>query len=53
MDGKIAVIPLTDLSGVRPVVDLMLQLASQGVEVVTITSPKSAAEIVSEGRQRF
>ena len=52
LEKKIAV-PRADLSGVGPVVDLMLRLASKGAKVIKITSRKSAAELVSEGKQRF
>ena len=52
IEKKIATLPQTDLSEIAPIVELMLQLTSRGVDVVTITSPKTAAEIVSEGRQR-
>lgn len=53
LEKKIAAIPQADLTGVRPVVDLMLRLSSRGVKVVRITSRKSAAEIIGEGRQRL
>jgi hypothetical protein len=44
---------MLDLSGTDPVVELMLKLASRGADVVRITSKKTAAEMVSEGRQRL
>ena len=53
LQKKIESIPQADFSGVAPVVELMLRLASKGVNVVTISSRKSAADIVSEGRQRL
>jgi len=53
LDRKIATIPQADLSGVGSVVDLMLRLSSKGVNVLQITSRKSAAHIVSEGRHRL
>lgn len=53
LERKIEAIPQADLSGVGPVIDLMLSLASKGVEVVRIRSKKSAAEIVGEGRHRL
>jgi len=53
MEKKIAALPQADLSGIDPVVKLMVRLASQGVDVIKITSAKTAAEIVSEGRQRL
>jgi metal-responsive CopG/Arc/MetJ family transcriptional regulator len=53
LEKKIGVIPLLDLSGISQVVKLMLQQASNGVKVIRITSKRTAAEIVSEGRQRL
>jgi len=53
LEKKIETVPQADLSGVAPVVELMLRLASKGVNVVTISSRKSAAGIVSEGRHRL
>jgi len=53
LERKGATIPFADLSGIAPVVKLMLRLASQGVEVVQIRSARPAGEIVGEGRQRL
>ncbi len=53
LEKKIGAIPLLNFSGIDPVVDLMLQLASKGVDVIRITSERTAAEIVGEGRQRL
>jgi len=53
LEKKIGVTPLLDLSDIGSVVKLMLQLASKGVNVIRITSERTAAEIVSEGRQRL
>jgi len=53
LEKKIESIPMLDLSGADPVVELMLKLASRGADVVRITSKKTAAEMVSEGRQRL
>lgn len=53
LEKKVEALPQADLSGVTPVVDLMLRLASKGVKVVRISSRKSAAELVREGRHRL
>jgi len=50
IEKKIAALPHTDLSGIGPIVELMVKLASRGVDVIRITSPKTAAQIVSEER---
>lgn len=53
LEKKIGALPMLDLSGIDSVVELMLQLASKGVNVIRITSEKAAAELVGEGRQRL
>ena len=53
LDRKMAEVPMVDLSGTGVAVDLMEQLASRGMEVIRITSRKSAAQIVAEGRERL
>jgi len=53
LEKKIAALPQADLTGVGPVLDLMLRLASRGVKVIRITSRRSPAELVGEGRQRL
>jgi Arc/MetJ-type ribon-helix-helix transcriptional regulator len=53
MDKKIESLPQIDLSGVEPVVELMMRLASRGANVIRITSAKTAGEMVSEGRHRL
>jgi Arc/MetJ-type ribon-helix-helix transcriptional regulator len=53
MNKKIESLPQADLSGVEPVVELMLRLASRGANVIRITSTETAGEIVAEGRHRL
>lgn len=53
LEKKMELVPTLDLSGIGPVVELMLRLASKGVDVICITSERTAVEIVSEGRQRL
>lgn len=53
LEKKMESVPTLDLSGIGSVVELMLRLTSKGVDVIGITSERTAVEVVSEGRQRL